>query len=419
MRTDVLVLGAGIIGVSVALHLQRAGRSVVLVDRQAGPETSFGNAGLIQREAAYPYAFPRRFRDILRYAVNRNIDAHIDWRALPTALPYLARYWFNSESGRHNGIARSYATLIEHCIDETRSMAEEAGASSLLRSDGWIKVFRNPRQQGIYLAEAARTRREFGIQASPLDQAALRQLEPDLDRSLVGGLHYTASDTVSDPGALVEAYHRLFASRGGQFLIGDAGSLERNGPRWRVATQAGQVEADHAVVALGPWSTTVVKRLGYDLPLGVMRGYHMHYEPRGATLHHPILDLEHGYMLVPTTRGVRLTTGAEFAHRDAPKTPVQLGRAEPVARSLFPLANRLDAEPWMGSRPCSPDMLPIIGPSPRHADLWFAFGHAHHGLTLGGVTGRLIAEMIVGVKPFVDPTPFRVDRPALRRSVFG
>jgi D-amino-acid dehydrogenase len=109
-------------------------------------------------------------------------------------------------------------------------------------------------------------------------------------------------------------------------------------------------------------------------------------------------------------RGIRLTTGAEFADRDAPKTPVQLERAEPHARGLFPLGARLDAEPWMGRRPATPDMMPIIGPAPRHPGLWFAFGHAHHGLTLGPVTGRLVADMLTGETPFVDPRPYRADR---------
>jgi D-amino-acid dehydrogenase len=104
--------------------------------------------------------------------------------------------------------------------------------------------------------------------------------------------------------------------------------------------------------------------------------------------------------------GIRITTGAEFALRDAPKTPVQLERVEPLARALFPLGERLDAQPWMGARPCTADMLPLIGQAPRHGNLWFAFGHAHHGFTLGPVSGRLIAEMMSGAAPFVDPAPF-------------
>jgi D-amino-acid dehydrogenase len=151
--------------------------------------------------------------------------------------------------------------------------------------------------------------------------------------------------------------------------------------------------------------------LGYDLPLAVKRGYHMHYHAAGsARLNHPVVDSEPGYCLTPMTRGIRLTTGAEFALRDAARTPLQLGRAEPIARALFPLAERLDSEPWMGARPCTPDMLPVIGRAPRHFNLWFAFGHAHQGFTLGPVTGRLIAEMATGEPPFLDPAPYRADR---------
>jgi D-amino-acid dehydrogenase len=109
-------------------------------------------------------------------------------------------------------------------------------------------------------------------------------------------------------------------------------------------------------------------------------------------------------------RGIRLTTGAEFAALDAPKTPVQLDRAEKVARTIFPLGERLDPEPWMGARPCTPDMMPIIGKAPRHDGLWFAFGHAHHGLTLGPVTGRVLAELITGEEPFIDISAYSPQR---------
>ena len=174
----------------------------------------------------------------------------------------------------------------------------------------------------------------------------------------------------------------------------------------------GPIEAGEAVLALGAWADRVTDRLGYRMPLAAKRGYHMHYGASGnATLTHPVADAERGYMLAPMARGIRLTTGVEFADHEAAKTPVQLGRAEPLARDLLPrLGERLDPEPWMGLRPCTPDMMPVIGPAPRHAGLWFAFGHAHHGLTLGPVTGRLVAEMLTGDKPFVDPAPYRADR---------
>jgi len=216
---------------------------------------------------------------------------------------------------------------------------------------------------------------------------------------------------VPDPGGLAKAYAALFKRKGGRFFVGDARTLEQVAGGWRVGGADGAAAAREAVVALGPWSDLVFRPLGYPIPLAVKRGYHLHLEPRGnAVLHHPLLDSDLGYMLAPMNRGIRLTTGVEFARRDRPPTPIQLKRALPRARELFPLGDALDANPWMGARPCLPDMLPVIGRAPRHAGLWFDFGHQHHGLTLGPATGRLLAEMMTGETPFADPRPFAVER---------
>ncbi|KLU21117.1 amino acid dehydrogenase [Caballeronia mineralivorans PML1(12)] len=409
MKFDTVVLGGGIVGVSIAVHLQKRGRSVALVDRKPpGNETSFGNAGLIQREGVYPYAFPRALSDLLRYSRNTSLDVRYHPNALLRLAPFLWRYWRNSHPSRHAAIARRYSTLIEHCVTEHRSLAAEAGASALLRPSGWIKVFRTNAKQDSEMQVVQRWQREYGVSFDALDPTRLRQTEPDLDVSLKGGLRYTAADSVSDPNALVTAYARYFDRLGGRFFIGDATTLKDH---WTVNTQAGVLSARSAVIAMGPWSNDVTTRLGYRLPLAVKRGYHMHYAARSdARLNHPVLDVENGYLIAPMSRGIRLTTGAELALRDAPKTPVQLDAVEPIARGLFPLEQRLDDEPWMGRRPCTPDMMPVIGPAPKHDDLWFAFGHAHHGLTLGAITGRLIAEMVTGEKPLVDLQPFRAER---------
>ncbi|MGA9918679.1 MAG: FAD-binding oxidoreductase [Paraburkholderia sp.] len=409
MKFDTVVLGAGIVGVCIAVHLQKRGRQVALVDRkQPGNETSFGNAGLIQREGVYPYAFPRDIGTLLRYARNQSPDVRYHADAMLKTAPFLWQYWRNSHPAKHAAIAKSYATLIEHCVDEHRALASAAGASALLRHTGWIKVYRTCKVQDAETRLAELWNREYGVEFESLDAGRLQQTEPHLDKTLLGGLRYTASDSVSDPNALVTAYAKYFEALGGRFFLGDADSLREG---WTVDTQAGPITASSAVVALGPWSDRVSSRLGYRLPLAVKRGYHMHYAPQAAArLTHPVLDVEKGYLLAPMAKGIRLTTGVEIAHCDAPKTPTQLAAVEPIARTLFPLGERLDNKAWMGRRPCTPDMMPIIGPAKNHKDLWFAFGHAHHGLTLGPITGRLIAEMMTHEETLVDTRPFRVER---------
>ena len=411
-RYDSVVLGAGIVGICTALHLQKRGRATALVDRRgAAEETSFGNAGLIQREGVYPYGFPHDFGALVRYGLNRTIDAHYHPSALLRLAPFLWQYWQHSRPARHAEAARRYARLIEHCVTEHEVLIAESGAQELVQRVGWFKIFRTERERDLRFAEAERWKHEFGINHRQLDARMLQEEEPYLAPVLAGALHWTDPISVQDPQGLALAYLRRFERLGGEFVQGNAATLEARGECWRLRTARGPLEAGAAVIALGPWADVLTCALGYDLPLAVKRGYHMHYRAAGeAKLHHPVLDVERGYFMGPMRRGIRLTTGAEFALRDAIRTPVQLGRAEPIARDLFPLAERLDTEPWMGARPCTPDMLPVIGPAPKHRNLWFAFGHAHHGLTLGAVTGRLVAEMVAGETPLVDPAPFSAAR---------
>jgi D-amino-acid dehydrogenase len=412
IRADVVVLGAGIVGVCAALHLQQRGRDVVLIDKHdgAGEETSHGNAGLIESASVFPYMFPRDIGQIFRYALNRSTDAHYQLSGAPAFLPWLVRYFFASSPERSLRSAMAALPLIQRSLAEHEALIEAADVPELLRRTGWIKLFRSEASLAKNIAELERARR-LGVAADVLDNAAIAAREPNLSGDFAGAIHWPAPGFVPNPGALVKAYAALFVRKGGRFYSGDARTLQQDGAGWRIAVPGGAIVAPEAVVALGPWSDVVFRPLGYKIPLGVKRGYHLHLAPRGnAVLHHPVLDADRGYLLAPMNRGIRLTTGAEFARRDASPSPVQLERALRLARELFPLGDAVDARPWMGARPCLPDMLPVIGRAPRHPGLWFDFGHQHHGLTLGPATGRLLAEVMTGEQPFADPKPFAVDR---------
>lgn len=219
------------------------------------------------------------------------------------------------------------------------------------------------------------------------------------------------SASISNPLAVTRAYAARFAALGGLLINADARSLHRSGRRWRVDTAQGPLDGDEAVVALGPFAPDVLRPLHITLPLGIKRGYHRHYRANGnAGLTRPVVDLDLGYCLAPMEQGIRLTTGAEFAARDAAPTPVQFDRLLPAAGKLFPLGEPVEATTWMGARPCFPDSRPVMGRAPKHPGLWLAYGHAHWGLTLGPVTGRLIAEMMTSAAPFTDAAPYAAER---------
>lgn len=409
-RSDVIVLGAGIVGITLALQLSLRGRQVSLIDRQPpGSATSFGNAGLIERSSVFPYAFPRDWRTLLDYALQRKAAAHYHWQALPSLFRWMIRYWAHSSAQRYPSAIAAALPLIEHSWSEHETLIDAAGARALVSEHGWIKLYRSTESE-MASRLMARQSLDYGLRVRELSSGDLDELEPGIGDGVRGGILYPDARQISDPQALSLAYLRRFRERGGTFITGDARTLCRRGERWQVTTDQGYCESPEVVLALGPWGEDLARQLGYRLPLGRKRGYHMHYARTHGQLRHTLVDVDHGYALAPMTRGLRLTTGAEFALRDAKPTPVQLTALEPIARRLYPLGERLDESPWLGSRPCTPDMVPLLGPAPRHPGLWFSFGHAHHGLTQAASGGRLLAEMICGLPRYIDPTPYRVDR---------
>lgn len=412
IRTDVIVLGAGIVGVSTALHLQQRGRAVTLIDRRGvAEETSHGNTGIIQREGVVPYPFPRDLRLMVKYALNLLPEANLHWSALPAIAPWLYRYWRASTPAGVAATSRAMRPLVERCIVEHEALMGDAGIAGAMRRTGYLRVYRSARALDAARVKDEADRAAYGVNFEAVDAGEVGRLEPHLTGELAGGMLMPDPVSVADPAAVVKAYARLLEARGGRVARGDALTLEPARESWRVETAQGPVLADAVVVAMGPWSDDVFRPLGYRFPLGIKRGYHMHFKPEGnAALSRPVIDAENGYVLAPMERGIRLTTGAEFARRDAPATPVQLDRAEPLAREIFPLGQRADAEPWLGRRPCLPDMLPIVGRAAHHDGLWFNFGHHHLGFTLGPVTGRLLAEMMTGEAPFTVPAPYGAER---------
>ena len=410
-RTDALVLGAGIVGTSIALHLAKRGLAVALVDRRGpGEETSYGNAGVIEGNTLLPHPFPRGLSALLRVALKRATEANYHLSFLPRVAPWLMAYRSQSGLAHRMAFAEAMRPLFARALPEHEALIAEAGAGRYLRKTGWLKVYRSDAS----FADTAPERElatKLGLPHQVLDPDGVQALEPALAPVFRHAIFWSEAGSISNPLAVTRAYAARFAALSGLVLKGDARSLHRNGAQWRIETPEGPVDAPVAVLALGPWAPDVLGAFGLRLPLAVKRGYHRHFRPRGnAGLSRPVVDADVGYCVAPMEQGLRLTTGAEFAARDAPPTPAQLDRLLPAARALFPLGDPVEAVPWLGSRPCFADSRPVIGLAPGQPGLWLAFGHAHWGLTLGPATGRLVAELIAGAAPFCDPKPYRADR---------
>lgn len=392
--TSVIVLGAGMVGVGTALALQDRGHEVTLVDRrEPGLETSFGNAGVIQAEAVEPYAMPRDLISLFRIALRRGNDIRYHLDALPGQAVALWQYFRASRLDRHRAISADYAYLIRQATNDHQPLIAAAGADNLIRREGFYQVYADERRLEAARSDAARVSATYGVGVEVLDRTAMRRIEPALTGPFAGALRWTDSWTCIDPGGLVASYAALFVARSGRLVPGDATTLRQSSLGWQVATADGQVQAEHAVVALGPWSPDLLARFGYRFRMVYKRGYHRHYDNAGGlriTLH----DTANGMVIAPMRAGVRITTGAELALPDAALSPRQLAFAETKARELVDIGNAVEPEPWMGCRPCLPGMLPFTGPLPRHSGLWGNFGHGHQGFTLGPTTGRILAQEI-------------------------
>lgn len=410
-KPDVIVLGAGAVGTSIALHLIKRGISAVLIDRRPpGEETSAGNAGIIEGNTLFPPAFPLEMRELVNIALKRTTSVNYDMGFLPRVSGWLARYAANSTPRRLVEIAKLTRPFFSRALAEHEELMAESSASRFLRKTGWIKIYRSKRSFERN-SEERQLAKSFDIRHSILEPEEVVSLEPSLLPAFHQAVFWQDAASVTNPIEVTRAYARRFRDLGGTLILADARAIERSGGHWHVSAPTGQWSAAHAVIALGPWATDMLRQVRLSIPLAVKRGYNNEFKyVDGAPLRRPVLDVEHGFCLAPMDVGVRVTTGAEFASRDGIPTPVQLERVLPIACELLPLGERLKTTPWMGCRPCLPDSRPVIGAAPGHPGLWLALGHGHLGLTLSAATGRLMSELIAGVTPFCDPEPYAADR---------
>ena len=407
----VAVVGAGIVGVSCALHLQRDGHSVTLIDPRApGTATSFGNAGGIVTGAVVPNSTPALWHDIPHILFDRDSAVRVRWRYLPRIAPWLLRFLLAGRDARVNAIADALLPLVTRAYDAHRELIALSGADDLVRPVGWLKV---------YATEAAFARTRYdrdimaarGIRCDVLGPDEIRQLEPSLSHRYLKGLFHPDSAFVASPYRLVQAHAAQFQRLGGSIAQERVRGVQPIDGGVRLDCELGFRTFDAVVIAAGAWSKELARQVGDRVMLDTERGYHLNIEPGAAgELRRPVVFPERGFVLAPMLDGIRLTSGVELAGLHAPPDFSRIRRLLPVAREALPgLSDRVTRE-WLGYRPSTPDSLPVIGRSPRSRAVFYAFGHQHLGLTLGPVTGRLIAAAVAGRQPEFDLVPYRADR---------
>jgi D-amino-acid dehydrogenase len=408
-QADVIVLGAGIVGVSAAIAARQRGLAVVLVDRrEPGSETSYGNTGVLSSGSILPLNKPSLWSALPTYMTNRHAALRWDPAWAIRNIDWLVRFLANATPSRTKPRATALHGLIGASLKLHREWIVKANAAQRIRETGWLKAWRSDavgaaKEEQAFLAE-------YGIASQLLDRQAISALEPNIVPVYKVGLLHTQTASVDSPGAVVKAYARMFAGSGGEIRQSDIKAIVPDGEGWRVVLAGGGISARDVVVALGPWSADLLRPLGYRVPLAFERGYHQEFKPNPArSLQRPIHDAEGSFIMTPMEQGIRVTSGVELTARDAPSSFAQLDQVVPAARNVVEFGEAV-GEPWRGARPTLPDSLPMIGPAPRHSGLWLSFGHQHIGFTTGPATGVAIAAMITGSEPPFNAAPFSPGR---------
>lgn len=402
MPQAVSVLGAGIIGVSCALELQKRGYQVTLIDRcGVAMETSSGNAGLLSYSNVTPIADPELLRRCLRLLLNRETDFLIHYPHLLSLLPWLMRFALRCRRSTYLRDGQAMAALTLPSIELHKQWIAEANAQRLLNQGGGLKLYR---QQRTYARD--QLERELlqlcGVKFTLLDADQVYQLEPDLKRIFGRGVLIDDSISIRNPEKLCQAYARLFTDAGGVFRQQEIRSVRPATSGWVLSSETSVETVTNLVLCLGAWTPAILTPLGYANPLAIERGYHTIFSPaENHRLTRPIFDVDASYVMAPMDMGLRVVTGSNLVIRETAPDSRQLNRVIPRVREAFPIDQALRTVPWMGRRPTVPDTLPLIGPAPRHRNLWMAFAHSHMGLTMGPISGQLIANFING-----DPQPF-------------
>ena len=411
MAKNIIIIGAGIVGIATASYLRRDGHAVTVVDmRPPGEYTSFGNAGILSPGSCVPQALPGVLQKVPGFLSDPMGPLAIRPAHFLKALPWFLRLVAASRLSRVEQIADALRPLLKQTFDAYAPLVQNAGVTDMIRQQGYVVAY-SSREALQRDALPWKLRRDRGVVIEEIDGAAIRQKVPQLAGSYEAGLYLPEQGHVTNPERLTKALAEQFQKDGGKILQRKVLDIEFSpeGPR-ALVTDAGHLPLESLVICAGSHSNEFTAKLGDNLPLEAERGYHVTFSDPRFTLPMPVFLPQQKVFVTPMEMGLRIAGQSEFAGNDAEPN---YGRADVLSKqmqAIFPGISNVDATKWMGRRPSMPDSLPVIGPASKMPNVWYAFGHGHVGLCGGAPTGRLSAEMIGGRPTNIDATPFGAGR---------
>lgn len=406
-----IVIGAGTVGSCCAWHLVRSGCRVTLVDReQPGQATSYGNAACISPNHVVPYSYPGVWKKLPKWLLNPLGPMTVRWRHLLSVGPWLWKFWRQGTAQEVRRSTEAQVQLMRHVTEDFGDLLARAGLTGYLRSRGLILVYDRHED---FLADKWEfdLEEEYGFEWDYLGPAELRIMVPALDLKQGLALYVPSWQHLTDPGGATAAIAADSFAQGAEWVNEEVRQVGATAERVTVRLSSGRViEGDRLIIAAGPWSNQLSRQLDGTVPMTAKRGYHSMIGDPGIELDYPVLSGSRVFVITPLSAGIRLAGTAEFARLDSPPDYRRARILQEHARHYLPDLQLREVTEWMGQRPMMVDSVPVISVSPGHANVFYAFGHGHYGLTQGPTTGRLVARMVRGEDPGIDMNPYRFDR---------
>lgn len=409
-EADIVVIGAGVVGICVAAYLAEAGRKVTVIDRSGVcEETSSGNAAALAFSDVLPLAQKGMIRQVPKWLADPLGPLSVPPAYLPRLMPWLLRFWRAGRADPGPAI-EAQAALMKLAEAEWMALTARAGARSMLHEEGSLELYEGEAEFRASLPGWA-ARQKHGIDFRHLMKSEMPDYQPGLAKRFSHATFVPAWKTVGDPQRFARAIWAHAEARGASFLCASVESADRDGPRIGVTLREGsRIECGKLVVAAGAWSHLLARNFGDRIPLETERGYNTTL-PKGAfEVRRQLIFSSHGFVVTPLDTGIRIGGAVEFGGLKRPPNFARAGAMLKKAQSFLPGLAVEGGREWMGFRPSLPDSLPAIGRSRASADVFYAFGHGHLGLTQAAATGRLISQLVSGEKPAIPLEPFSPQR---------
>ena len=408
---NIAVIGAGMVGVSSALWLQRKGFDVTLIDRlEPGNGASYGNACTFATYATIPINSPSIFPRLPKLMFAKDSPLKIDWSYLLQMSPWLIRFLANCREKKVAHIAHQLGALMAGADAAAKPLFKDSGVADLLSHKGCLYLYDTETSFAAAQSEIE-LRRQTGVTMEILEPEEVKQMEPGVTAGYHKGLYFPTAFQYLDPRAVVQKMVQSFVSSGGKFVNADVTEIiPQAGGGVELSLQGTSLSFSQAVLSAGAWSSSLLGRGVENLPLEAERGYHVLFKDQQNLLSRPVGWASGGFYMTPMNDGLRVAGTVELGSLSPKENPANLSYLSRHARVVVKgLEGEGDAT-WLGFRPTMPDALPVIGRSTRAPQVIFALGHQHIGVTLGGITGRLVSEIAGGESTSIDTAAFRPSR---------